>query len=234
MLAASLGAPGAPLRILCLGAHCDDIEIGCGGAVLRLLAERPGSTVRWVAFASNPTREAEARAGAAGFLEQAADRQVVIHKFRDGYLPFQGAEVKDAFEAAKADFRPDVVLTHHRHDRHQDHRMVAELTWNTYRDHADPRVRDPQVRGRSGDAQPVPAADRGGRAQEDRPHRCVRIRRRPASAGSAPRRSRRSCACAASSATPRTGSPRRSTRPSWSSDQLTNTLQPNTKKAIAT
>lgn len=135
MLAASLGAPGAPLRILCLGAHCDDIEIGCGGAVLRLLSERPGSTVRWVAFASNPAREAEARAGAGAFLEQAADRQVVIHKFRDGYLPFQGAEVKDAFEAAKADFRPDVVLTHHRHDRHQDHRMVAELTWNTYRDH---------------------------------------------------------------------------------------------------
>jgi LmbE family N-acetylglucosaminyl deacetylase len=135
MLAASLGAPGAPLRILCLGAHCDDIEIGCGGTVLRLLAERPGSMVHWVAFASNPTREGEAQTGAAGFLEQAGNRQVVIHKFRDGYLPFQGAEVKDAFEAAKADFRPDVILTHHRHDRHQDHRMVAELAWNTYRDH---------------------------------------------------------------------------------------------------
>jgi LmbE family N-acetylglucosaminyl deacetylase len=135
MLAASLGAPGGPLRILCLGAHCDDIEIGCGGTVLRLLAERPGSTVRWVAFASNPAREAEARAGASSFLEQAADRQVVIHKFRDGYLPFHGIEVKDAFEAGKNDFRPDLILTHHRHDRHQDHRMVAELTWNTYRDH---------------------------------------------------------------------------------------------------
>lgn len=147
MLAASLGAPGAPLRILCLGAHCDDIEIGCGGAVLRLLAERPGSTVRWVAFASNPARETEARAGAAGFLEKAADRQVVIHEFRDGYLPFQGAEVKDAFEAAKADFRPDVVLTHHRHDRHQDHRMVAELTWNTYRDHVILEYEIPKYEG---------------------------------------------------------------------------------------
>jgi len=147
MLAASLGAPGAPLRILCLGAHCDDIEIGCGGAVLRLLAERPGSAVRWVAFASNPAREIEARAGAAAFLEKAADRQVVIHKFRDGYLPFQGAEVKDAFEAAKADFRPDVVLTHHRHDRHQDHRMVAELTWNTYRDHAILEYEIPKYEG---------------------------------------------------------------------------------------
>ncbi len=103
--------------------------------------------MRWVAFASNPTREGEARAGADSFLDQAADRQVVIHKFRDGYLPFQGAEVKDAFEAAKADFRPDLILTHHRHDRHQDHRMVAELTWNTYRDHAILEYEIPKYEG---------------------------------------------------------------------------------------
>jgi LmbE family N-acetylglucosaminyl deacetylase len=135
ILGAALGAPGAPLRILCLGAHCDDIEIGCGGTVLRLLAERPGSTVRWVAFSSNPRREAEARAAAGEFLAEAGGREVIVKQFKDGYLPFQGAEVKDAFEAAKGDYHPDVILTHHRHDRHQDHRMVAELAWNTYRDH---------------------------------------------------------------------------------------------------
>jgi LmbE family N-acetylglucosaminyl deacetylase len=135
ILGAALGAPGAPLRILCLGAHCDDIEIGCGGTVLRLLAERPGSTVRWVAFSSNPRREAEARAAAGEFLAEAGGREVIVKQFKDGYLPFQGAEVKDAFEAAKGDYQPDVILTHHRHDRHQDHRMVAELAWNTYRDH---------------------------------------------------------------------------------------------------
>jgi len=133
---ASLGAPGAPLRILCLGAHCDDVEIGCGGTVLRLLAERPGSSVTWVAVTSNPTREAEARAGAAAFLDGAAQKEVVVGSFRDGFLPFQGAEVKEFFESLKPKLQPDLILTHHRADRHQDHRLVAELTWNTFRDHA--------------------------------------------------------------------------------------------------
>jgi LmbE family N-acetylglucosaminyl deacetylase len=161
MLGASLGTPGAPLRILCLGAHCDDIEIGCGGAVLRLLAERPGSTVRWMALSSNPVREAEAHASAAAFLTDAGDREVVVQKFRDGYLPFQGAEVKDAFEAAKSGYQPDLILTHHRHDRHQDHRMIAELTWNTYRDHAIVEYEIPKYEGDLGTPNlyfPLPAA----------------------------------------------------------------------------
>jgi LmbE family N-acetylglucosaminyl deacetylase len=135
MLGAILGSAGAPLRILCLGAHCDDIEIGCGGTVLRLLAERPGSSVTWVAMSSNPEREKEARASAALFLAGAAHSEVVIKEFRDGYLPFHGAEAKDFFESIKRQPRPDLILTHHRQDRHQDHRMIAELTWNTYRDH---------------------------------------------------------------------------------------------------
>jgi len=134
-LAASLGQPGAPLHILCVGAHCDDIEIGCGGTILRLLGERPGSKVTWVALASTPEREREGRAAAAEFLAGAASRDVIIKSFRDGYFPFQGAEIKDFFEATKAGARPDVILTHHRHDRHQDHRLVAEMTWNTWRNH---------------------------------------------------------------------------------------------------
>jgi LmbE family N-acetylglucosaminyl deacetylase len=135
MLTATLGAPGAPLRLLCLGAHCDDIEIGCGGTVLRLLAERPGSTVTWVVFSANPEREREGRASAAAFLAGAGDSDVRIERFRDGYLPSQAGEVKDFFESIKRDLRPDLILTHHRQDRHQDHRLIAELTWNTYRDH---------------------------------------------------------------------------------------------------
>ncbi len=134
MLPAILGDRGAPLRLLCIGAHCDDLEIGCGGAVLRLLAERPGSSVTWVALASTPQREQEARACAAEFLAGAAQRDIVIKQFRDGYLPFQGVEVKDFFESLKP-VKPDLILTHHRHDRHQDHRLVAEMTWNTFRDH---------------------------------------------------------------------------------------------------
>src|SRR5262245_2567458 len=147
MLDVVLGRPGAPLRILCLGAHCDDIEIGCGGTVLRLLAERPGSTVYWLVLSSTEEREREARAAAAAFLAGAADSQVVIKQFRDGYLPFQGAEVKDVFEATKRETRPDLILTPHRHDRHQDHRMVAELTWNTYRDHLIAEYEIPKYEG---------------------------------------------------------------------------------------
>src|SRR4051794_6075782 len=99
MLPAVLGQPGAPLSILCLGAHCDDIEIGCGGTVLRLLAERPGSTVHWMAMSSTPEREREARAAATELLATAARSEVVIQKFRDGYLGFEGSAVKDFFEA---------------------------------------------------------------------------------------------------------------------------------------
>jgi LmbE family N-acetylglucosaminyl deacetylase len=135
MLPALLGERGAPLSLLCLGAHCDDIEIGCGGTILRLLAERPGSTVTWVALASNREREHEARGSASEFLAGAARSEIVVKSFRDGYFPFQGTEIKDFFEATKAIVKPQLILTHHRQDRHQDHRLIAELTWNTFRDH---------------------------------------------------------------------------------------------------
>ncbi len=135
MLSATLGKAGSPLTILCLGAHCDDIEIGCGGTLLRLLAERPGSAVRWVVFSSNPEREREARACADGFLAGAARREVEICSFRESFFPFVGASIKEHFERLKGDVQPDIVLTHHVRDLHQDHRVVAELTWNTFRDH---------------------------------------------------------------------------------------------------
>jgi LmbE family N-acetylglucosaminyl deacetylase len=125
----------APRRILALGAHADDIEIGCGGTLLRLLAERPGTVVHWVVFCATPEREREARASAAAFLDRAGDVAVEVLGFRDGFLPYSGAGVKEAFEAVKGRFAPDLVLTHHRHDLHQDHRLVSELTWNTWRDH---------------------------------------------------------------------------------------------------
>jgi LmbE family N-acetylglucosaminyl deacetylase len=124
-----------PTRILALGAHCDDIEIGCGGTILRLATEQPDLEVRWVVFASTPERAAEARASAAGFLEGVGQRTVQVHDFRDGYLPYEGVRVKDAFEALKAEYVPDLVFTHYRDDRHQDHRLVSDLTWNTWRSH---------------------------------------------------------------------------------------------------
>lgn len=124
----------APLKILCLGAHSDDIEIGCGGALLRLLSERPGSAVDWVVFSANAERELEARASAAEFLTDAAQQTVTVKTFRESYFPSVAPEIKGFFESLKQS-APDLIFSHHRHDLHQDHRVVAELTWNTFRNH---------------------------------------------------------------------------------------------------
>lgn len=121
--------------VLCLGAHADDIEIGCGATMLRLVREAPQAKIFWVVFAAHGEREHEARRAAAAFLDGATDPEVITHTFRDGYFPYVGADVKDAFEALKARVQPDLILTHHGEDQHQDHRVVSELTWNTFRDH---------------------------------------------------------------------------------------------------
>jgi LmbE family N-acetylglucosaminyl deacetylase len=129
----SLGAR-KNLRVLCVGAHCDDIEIGCGATLLRLAA-----TVRldatWLTLCSTPQREAEVRASAALFLKAARTQQVLVYDFRDGFLPAQWAAAKEAFESLRRLPDPDLVLTHEPGDRHQDHRIVSELTWNTFRNH---------------------------------------------------------------------------------------------------
>lgn len=130
-----LRPPGQPLRILALGAHSDDIEIGCGGTLLRWLHERDAVEVLWVVFSASPVRKREAEASAARFLRPARRRSVLVQDFRDGFFPFVGAEIKEFFEELKPLFRPDIVFTHHREDRHQDHRTVSDLTWNTFRDH---------------------------------------------------------------------------------------------------
>jgi LmbE family N-acetylglucosaminyl deacetylase len=125
--------PG-PLAILCLGAHCDDIEIGAGGTLLRLLAERPGSSVHFVVFSSNAEREVEERAIAAEILASAGEAHVEIHKFRESFFPHEAAAIKEQFEKLKP-VKPDVIFTHRTSDLHQDHRTLGELTWNTFRDH---------------------------------------------------------------------------------------------------
>ena len=124
-----------PFRLLCLGAHADDIEIGCGGMVLRMVEERPGIVVRWVVFSGDERREGEARRSAAEFLAGCGDSVVSVFKFRDGYFPAQHAEIKDRFEDLKREFDPSIILTHWMRDAHQDHRIVAELTHNTFRNH---------------------------------------------------------------------------------------------------
>ena len=121
------------LEVLCLGAHCDDIEIGCGGTLLALLERSPKPSLQWVVFCSNPERRLECEKSAELFL--GAQQKPRVLDFRDGFLPYQGGAVKEKFEELKREYKPDLILTHYRNDRHQDHRLICELTWNTWRNH---------------------------------------------------------------------------------------------------
>jgi LmbE family N-acetylglucosaminyl deacetylase len=135
MLRLKPGRQDRRLRVLCLGAHSDDIEIGCGATILRLISEGWQLDAHWVVFCSNETRGEEARASANDFLNGAHSVQIDIERFRDGFLPYTGPPVKEYFEELKSRPSPDVIFTHHREDFHQDHRLICELTWNTFRDH---------------------------------------------------------------------------------------------------
>ncbi len=122
-------------RILCLGAHADDIEIGCGGTLMRILAQNRAVSVYWIVLGATPPRTAEARHSADAFLRDARDQQVIIKGFRDAFFPYCGADIKSYFNELSRQFEPDLIFTHHLADRHQDHRLVSELTWNTFRNH---------------------------------------------------------------------------------------------------
>jgi LmbE family N-acetylglucosaminyl deacetylase len=122
------------LTILCFGAHSDDIEIGCGGTLLQLKKTYPRLKFRWVVFSASGLRGSEA-AKAADLFAGDSEHDVTLKSFRDGFLPYIGAEVKDFFEDIRKQVDPDVVFTHWHGDAHQDHRLISELTWNTYRNH---------------------------------------------------------------------------------------------------
>lgn len=123
------------LKLLCLGAHSDDIEIGCGGTILRLLEENPDAEVQWVVLSAKGQRKVEALDSANLFLANARRKEIVLEEFRDGFFPYMGAEIKSFFEELKLKWSPHIILTHYRQDLHQDHRLVSELTWNTFRNH---------------------------------------------------------------------------------------------------
>jgi LmbE family N-acetylglucosaminyl deacetylase len=124
-----------PLKILCLGAHSDDIEIGCGGTLLRLLNEYDLADIYWVVFSANGERQKEAERSANFFLQGASRKEIVTRNFKESFFPYIGGEIKEYFEHLKGEFMPDLVFTHYRNDLHQDHRLISELTWNTYRNH---------------------------------------------------------------------------------------------------
>lgn len=121
--------------ILCIGSHADDIEIGCGGTILKILAENNSIDVLWVVLSANKERADEAVRSAEWFLREAHDKKIIVKNFLDTFFPYCGTEIKEYFHELSHKFSPDLVFTHRREDMHQDHRLVAELTWNTFRDH---------------------------------------------------------------------------------------------------
>jgi LmbE family N-acetylglucosaminyl deacetylase len=136
MVPLTIGRPHAtPTRVLAIGAHPDDIEIGCGGTILKLIEESAVSEICWVVLSGEGERAREARRSAEAMLEGLPASEVVVCEFRDGFFPYDGERVKDYFEELKESFSPDVVFTHQRADLHQDHRTTCELTWNTFRNH---------------------------------------------------------------------------------------------------
>ena len=129
------GKKEQPLKILCIGAHSDDIEIGCGGTILRLLSEYEACEVYWLVLGSSGQRDGEAIASANKFLAGAKEKEIIVENFKDGFFPYIGEKIKEYFEGLKKRVSPDIIFTHQRNDLHQDHRLVCELTWNTFRDH---------------------------------------------------------------------------------------------------
>jgi LmbE family N-acetylglucosaminyl deacetylase len=124
-----------PFKISCVGAHSDDIEIGCGGTILRLLSEYNNIEVHWVVLGSSGQRDREAIMIANKFLANAKKKKIIIENFKESFFPYIGGEIKNFFEKLKEKVSPDIIFTHYRHDLHQDHRLISDLTWNTFRDH---------------------------------------------------------------------------------------------------
>lgn len=122
------------LRLLCIGAHSDDIEIGCGGTLIQLFAERPLVEVFWLVLSAGPERAREAEKSAGIYLKGVARKEIVVENFRDSYFPYIGGTIKEYLHSLSRRFSPDVVFAPYRYDLHQDHRLVSDLTWNTFRD----------------------------------------------------------------------------------------------------
>jgi len=132
MLSVNFADRTGGLRVLCLGAHCDDIEIGCGGTIIRMASEYNIQQLKWLVFTSSEERSAEAKRSAACFVQGCKETEIIIKKFKDGFLPYEAEQIKNSLEELKP-FNPDIIFTHYRHDLHQDHRTICELTWNTFR-----------------------------------------------------------------------------------------------------
>lgn len=120
--------------ILCIGAHCDDVEIGCGGTLAAIAEACPDATfVVWV-FSGDARRREESQAAMRSLLAE-CDVRFSIYDQRDGYFPAAWQQIKEAMHECAGSVAPDLIFTHTLADRHQDHRTVAEITWQVFRDH---------------------------------------------------------------------------------------------------
>jgi len=123
------------INILCLGAHSDDIEIGCGGTILRILQEFDNICVKWIVFSALNDRKTEAVQSAKNFLNNVKKQNVIIKDYKENYFPFIGDKIKDYYDEIKYNFNPDIIFTHYKNDAHQDHKIISDITWNTFRNH---------------------------------------------------------------------------------------------------
>ena len=126
---------GEPLKALFLGAHSDDIELGCGGTILSLLEQGQELEAWWVVFAASLERRDEAEKGAEMFLRGVVKKEIIVRDFKESFFPYRGEAIKSCFEELKVRIDPDLIFTHYRHDLHQDHRVISDFTWNTWRNH---------------------------------------------------------------------------------------------------
>ena len=135
MMDLMLGSTGGPRSILCIGAHCDDIEIGCGGTLLQLQKSRSDLRVDWVVLTGSPARRAEASASMKKLVPKKFRGELLLGDFPDARLPGIYVELKDFFDDLRSRFNPDLLFSHWKDDAHQDHRITSELTWGAFRDH---------------------------------------------------------------------------------------------------
>jgi LmbE family N-acetylglucosaminyl deacetylase len=155
-----------PMRILCLGAHSDDIEIGCGATIIALLAASKAVEVQWVVFGATGARADEARQSAGMLLTGARKHEVTVLGFTDGFFPSEAAAIKKQFEELKGRFNPDLIFSHRGDDQHQDHRVISELTWNTFRNHLILEYEVPKYDGDLGQPNVFVPADSTARARK--------------------------------------------------------------------
>jgi LmbE family N-acetylglucosaminyl deacetylase len=130
-----LARPGESLSVLCIGAHCDDIEIGAGGTMLGWIASGVRVDVHWCVLSATGSRRAEAEASARAFLKGANAVHIEVEQFKDSFFPYQGCTIKEWMNDLSSRVDPDIILTHRRSDAHQDHREVSRLTSTSFRDH---------------------------------------------------------------------------------------------------